>query len=222
MSPAITPKPARYYTVERGEVIARAPRPVGAVLDIGCGGGGSEHVLRAAGATRITGVEIVPEAAAVAAGRYEHVITGAVETALPELRAGAPFDTVMCLDVLEHLVNPWSVLRELAAVSAPDATLLVSVPNARHWGLLRDLVLRGTFGYREWGHRDVTHLRWFTRRDLAAMLDGSGWDVAEVWHSALRPASRLAERASRGLTAEFLVHQWFAMARRSSQVTNRQ
>lgn len=222
MSPAITPKPEGYYAVERGEVIARAPRPVGAVLDIGCGAGGSEQVLRAAGATSVTGVEIVPEAAAVAATRYERVITGAVEDALPELRGLAPFDTVMCLDVLEHLVDPWTVLRELATVAAPDATLLVSVPNARHWGLARDVVVHGTFGYREWGHRDVTHLRWFTRRDLAAMLDGSGWRVADVWHGALRPASGLLARATRGLSAEFLVHQWFAMARRSSQVTTLQ
>lgn len=219
MPAASTPKPASYYNQGRAEVIARARRPVGVVLDIGCGGGGSEQALREAGATRITGVEIEAEAAAVAAGRYDRVITGAVEDALPELRTLAPFDTVMCLDVLEHLVDPWAVLRELSGLAAPGATLLVSVPNARHWGLMRDVVVGGTFGYTEWGHRDVTHLRWFTRRDLAAMVDGAGWDVDAVWHSTLRPASRLVERATRGLSAEFLVHQWFAVARRSSEVT---
>ena len=31
-------------------------------------------------------------------------------------------------------------------------------------------MLRGTFGYTEFGHRDATHLRWYTRRDLVALV----------------------------------------------------
>lgn len=210
------PKPPSYYGQARTEVIARARRPVGAVLDVGCGAGLSEAALRAAGATLITGVEIEPSAAAEAAGRYDHVVTGAVEAALADL--AGPFDTVMCLDVLEHLVDPWSVLRSLAQITSPTGSLLVSVPNARHWGLLRDLAVRGTFAYREWGHRDITHLRWFTRFDLEGALTGSGWVVEDVWHGPLRRASEVLERITRGLSAELLVHQWYAVARRSSQV----
>ena len=38
--------------------------------------------------------------------------------------------------------------------------------------------MRGTFGYTEFGHRDATHLRWYTRRDLVAMVERTGWQVA--------------------------------------------
>jgi SAM-dependent methyltransferase len=92
-----------------------------------------------------------------------------------------------------------------------DALIHVSVPNARHWSLVRDLVLRGTFGYGEWGHRDNTHLRWFTRRDLVVLLESTGWRVERTAHAPLSAPGRAAERLTRGLSAEFLVHQWSAL-----------
>jgi len=52
------------------------------VLDVGCGEGGANGPLRAAGATRITGVEIQPEAAAKAATVYDRVEVGDAREAL--------------------------------------------------------------------------------------------------------------------------------------------
>jgi 2-polyprenyl-3-methyl-5-hydroxy-6-metoxy-1,4-benzoquinol methylase len=124
-----------------------------------------------------------------------------------------PFDTILAYDVLEHLVDPAAVLRRLRELAATDALLHVSVPNARHWSLLRDLLLRGTFGYTEWGHRDSTHLRWLTPRDLRGLLEGSGWRVERSGHPPLTRAGEAAERLTRGLSAELLVYQWWALAR---------
>ena len=73
--------------------------------------------------------------------------------------------------MLEHLVDPERVLRDLHAVAAPGARLQVSLPNARHVSLMKDLIFRGTFGYTDWGHRDRTHLRWFTRRDIVDAME---------------------------------------------------
>ena len=113
-----------------------------------------------------------------------------------------PFDTFVLYDVLEHLVDPAAVLEALVPLAAPGARAHVSVPNARHWTLMRDLVLRGTFGYTDWGHRDRTHLRWFTRRDIEALL--AAHRLAGAWRRrprswGARPrstASRAARRAS--------------------------
>jgi 2-polyprenyl-3-methyl-5-hydroxy-6-metoxy-1,4-benzoquinol methylase len=138
------------------------------------------------------------------------VHTGPAQDVVPGLTG--PFDTVLLYDSLEHMPDPAQLLRSLAAVAAPGARLHVSVPNARHWSLLRDLALRGTFGYEDSGHRDSTHLRWFTRRDLRTALEDAGWRVESVTHGPLRPVSRLAERLTRGLSPEFLVYQWAALA----------
>ncbi|HVW18897.1 MAG TPA: class I SAM-dependent methyltransferase [Solirubrobacteraceae bacterium] len=203
-------KPEGYYGNERRDVVEMLPRPVGAVLDVGCGDGANAAALREAGATRIAGIEVVPEAAQRARERFDEVLTGTVEERIGDLEG--PFDTILFLDVLEHLVDPAAVLRAAHRVAAPGAHVQVSVPNARHYSLVRDLMLRGTFGYADWGHRDSTHLRWFTRRDVEALLRDAGWDVLRTSHPALG-RSRALDRVTRGRSTEFLVGQWYVLAR---------
>jgi 2-polyprenyl-3-methyl-5-hydroxy-6-metoxy-1,4-benzoquinol methylase len=200
-----------YYANTRDDVVAALPRPIGSVLDVGCGSGGVGPGLRRAGATRLTGIEVVPEQAELARARYDHVVAAPVEQGLHEL--DGPFDTILCLDVLEHLVDPEQVMRDLHGVAAPGARLQVSLPNARHVSLMKDLVIRGTFGYADWGHRDRTHLRWFTRRDIVEAMERTGWTVQRVSHPKLG-RSRSLDRLTRGRSTEFLVAQWYVLGAR--------
>jgi 2-polyprenyl-3-methyl-5-hydroxy-6-metoxy-1,4-benzoquinol methylase len=201
-----------YYANARVEVVAKLPRPLGAVLDVGCGAGGVGRSLRAAGAERLEGVEVHPEVAEEAREVYDLVHVGDVAELLEEGRIAGPFDTLVLYDVLEHLVDPARVLRALHGVATPDARIHVSVPNARHWSLLRDLVLRGTFGYTEWGHRDASHLRWFTRRDMESLLERDGWGVVESSPAVLGRGATL-DRLTRGRLTEFLALQWHVLGR---------
>ena len=187
---------------------------MGRVLDVGCGAGGTAGPLRAAGAERLVGIELDRDAAERARTRFDAVHTGRAEEQVAEL--DERFDTILCYDLLEHLPDPASLLRALGAVAAERGRLHVSVPNARHWTLARDLVLRGTFGYADAEHRDKTHLRWFTRSDLVELLGATGWPVVSVSHGELRAPSRLVARLTRGLSVEFLVYQWAALAQRST------
>jgi 2-polyprenyl-3-methyl-5-hydroxy-6-metoxy-1,4-benzoquinol methylase len=203
-------KPTGYYANTRGDLVAALPRPIGRVLDVGCGQGAVGRALREAGATWLSGIEMQPEAAAEARLHYDEVAVGAAETELDSLTP--PFDTICCYDVLEHMGDPYTVLRRLRDVASAGARLHVSVPNARHFSLVRDLVLRGTFGYTEWGHRDSTHLRWFTRRDIVASVRDAGWEVTDVSHPVLVRSKGL-DRLTRGHSTEFLVGQWYVLAR---------
>lgn len=205
-------KPAGYFEQDRVELVRQLPRPLGVVLDVGCGEGRTGASLRSAGATRIVGIELDQAAAAAAAESYDEVREGAVETELDSV--AGPFNTILLYDLLEHLVDPWDVLRRLQGVAAPGARVHVSIPNARHWTLLRDLGARGTFGYTPAEHRDVTHLRWFTRSDLVELLESTGWAVDGVDFGALRPVSKLAARLTRNLSAELLAYQLSAIAHR--------
>lgn len=204
-------KPSGYYSQERPELVELLPTPYGRVLDVGCGEGAVGRLLLERGAKAVVGVEVHEPAAEAARAVYDDVVARPVEEALETLVPA--FDTILLYDILEHLADPAPVLRGLLALAAPGGILHVSAPNARHWTLLRDLVLRGTFGYADAGHRDSTHLRWFTRADLVDLVDTSGWEVERTAHAGLRPVSALAERLTRGLTAEFLVYQWSVLAR---------
>jgi 2-polyprenyl-3-methyl-5-hydroxy-6-metoxy-1,4-benzoquinol methylase len=205
-------KPACYYSLDRAELVAELPRPIGRALDVGCGEGGVGRSLRVAGASQVHGVEIMPAAAAVARETLDSVFAGSVEDAIAEGALAGPFDTICCYDVLEHLVDPEAVLRQLRGLAAPDARLHVSIPNARHFSLVYDLVVRGTFGYTDFGHRDATHLRWYTRRDLVAMVERMGWRVAWTVGDTAGGHNRRADRLTRGRARELLALQWHLLA----------
>jgi 2-polyprenyl-3-methyl-5-hydroxy-6-metoxy-1,4-benzoquinol methylase len=146
--------------------------PPGArTLDVGCATGYLAAELAARGCA-VVGVEADPRAAEAAAEHCQGVVTGDVETAacLEELHGLAPFDALVCGDVLEHLRDPWRALRALVVLLRPGGRAAISVPNIAHWTARRAL-LRGRFDYAAHGLFDRTHLRFFTRataRDLAA------------------------------------------------------
>ena len=210
-----SPKRGDYYSQDRADLVAQLPQPLGSVLDIGCGEGGVAEGLRAAGARRLTGIELDRRAAQLAKARYDEMIVGDAEAVIASVEG--PFDTILCYDVLEHLRDPAAALNGLYRLAGERAHLHVSVPNARHYSLLRDLVFRGTFGYTEWGHRDTTHLRWFTRQDIVSLLESCGWFVRRVSHPALSPPTDLLDRLTGSRSTEFIVGQWYVLASTESE-----
>jgi hypothetical protein len=107
------------------------------------------------------------------------------------------------------------VIRGLHGLARPGARLHISVPNARHLSLLRDLVVRGTFGYTDWGHRDWTHLRWFTRSDIERLVEEAGFAVLWARPNVPRGRDRIATRLTFGRAREFLTFQWHLLATRA-------
>jgi 2-polyprenyl-3-methyl-5-hydroxy-6-metoxy-1,4-benzoquinol methylase len=210
--PLESAKSATYYALPRHDMFGQLPRPLGRVLDVGCGDGASAQWLRQAGASFVAGIEIVPESAEKARAAFDEVCAGDALTCAAELNG--PFDTTLCYDVLEHIYDPLPVLVALRELAAPGGRLHVSVPNASHVSLLWDLIVRGSFNYTPYGHRDVTHVRWFTRRDILALLAEAGWTVRHYQPSTLHWRSRILDRLSRGRSTEFFAGQWHVLAER--------
>ena len=88
---------------------------------------------------------------------------------------GGRFDLIVCADVLEHLVDPWSVVDWLRAVSHDMTILAVSIPNIRFLPALARIAVGRGFEYEECGIFDATHLRFSVRRDVDRMLRRDGW-----------------------------------------------
>lgn len=99
---------------------------------------------------------------------------------------GAP-DLVLFLDVLEHLLHPERVLAEITSTLAPDATVIVSLPNVAHVNVSFPLFLQGKFEYRDAGIRDRTHLRFFTRESAVTLLNSANLNVKSGLRSGFTP-----------------------------------
>jgi 2-polyprenyl-3-methyl-5-hydroxy-6-metoxy-1,4-benzoquinol methylase len=204
---------ADYGGLVHAEKIGLIGAPLGRVLDVGCAEGANADVLRAHGATHLAGIELDERFAARARERYDEVVCGAVpdDLAWPE----ESFDTVLCYDILEHLYDPWSSARRLAALLRPGGRLHLSIPNARSKELWLPLLLQGRFRYKPEGIMDVTHVRFFGRRDAVEMLEAAGLEVVSVDHA--KPETRkraLASALTRGFAMEFLTIQWYVLGRR--------
>lgn len=158
------------------------------------------------------GVEIDPSSAAQAERVYNRVHTEPIESAIGHLQG--PFDLILCADVLEHLVDPWHVLDRLRLVSMDHTRLAVSIPNIRHLRAIWRIAAGAGFEYEQRGTFDATHLRFFTRRNIASMLTATGWRP-ERWGSAYRSGrAKTAARLARGSLDEWLTYQWWVLAGR--------
>jgi 2-polyprenyl-3-methyl-5-hydroxy-6-metoxy-1,4-benzoquinol methylase len=143
------------------------------VLDVGCDTGRLGEILRREKGCIVHGIERDPRAAAEASLRLDRVEVRPVE-AEASFVGFEDFDVVMFLDVLEHLYDPWSVLRGARATLRSGGVILSVVPNIAHLSVVRRL-LAGRFEYQEHGMMDKTHLRWFTRRSFVDALERAGF-----------------------------------------------
>jgi SAM-dependent methyltransferase len=159
--------------------VARAMGPAGGrgpLLDVGCGGGLFAGMMRERG-YKVLGLDLSPEAAAVAWKRQQ------VPAVCARLENSPyPPQSVGCLTmfhVLEHLYDPRAYLAEAHRLLERGGSIVVQVPNADSW----QFRLMGA----AWNGVDVPrHLFDYRARDVAALLEGAGFEVVRSKHFSLR------------------------------------
>jgi 2-polyprenyl-3-methyl-5-hydroxy-6-metoxy-1,4-benzoquinol methylase len=87
------------------------------------------------------------------------------------------FDCVTCLEVIEHVVDPLRLLKELHRVLRPHGQLVLTTPNIRYFRNILKLVREGRFPHTTtdtfiWGGG---HLHYFTQADVAQLLGEAGF-----------------------------------------------
>jgi len=81
------------------------------------------------------------------------------------------FDYVIYADVLEHLRDPESVVKQLNLTLKNDGSIFISVPNISHNSVIIDLI-NDKFSYRDFGLLDSTHIKFFTENSLDDFTKG--------------------------------------------------
>lgn len=167
----------RHRGQARPDLLERIPHEAKSILEFGCGDGVLGATVKARQACRYVGLELDADAVASARLRLDAVYAGDARAVLGSI--DERFDCLVGGDIVEHLDDPWSFLAALRQVAAPDARLLLSLPNIGAWPVVRDL-LYGRFDYVYLGLLCAGHVRHFTRQTIADMLAISGWEVVAI------------------------------------------
>lgn len=204
----------RYHDLVRRDVFGLLPDRVGALLDFGGGVGATAAQLRADGrAERAVLFDQVAEGALPRIDAVEALDLDDTAALSAALARTGPFDTILALDVLEHLKDPWTAVRQLGEALRPGGALIVSVPNIATLSVMLPL-LRGRFDYQDAGVLDRTHLRWFTRSSAIELVTGSGLALEAVEGNLGRRRARYFNAATGGLFERFLAVQYKLRARK--------
>jgi len=163
-------------TFDSPHTMALARIPPGArVADIGCAAGYISRVLSAKGC-HVTGIDQYPPADDAGLERF---LRCDLNDDFP-LDVGS-FDYIVLLDIVEHLRSPERFMDSLrqSRASDGDAKVILSTGNIGFF-VIRIALLFGWFNYGPRGILDLTHTRLFTFRTAKALLEQSGYRIAEV------------------------------------------
>jgi len=163
------------------------------VLDVGCGGGILAESMAAKGAT-VTGIDLAKKSLKVA---QLHSLESGVSVSyrcvpVEELAAEAPasFDVVTCMEMLEHVPDPLSVVRACAELVKPGGQVFFSTLNRNAKAYLLavvgaeyvlNMLPRGTHEYK----------RFLKPSELARMARGAGLELVQVKGMGYNPITRI-------------------------------
>ncbi len=212
---AYSAKTPAYFTGARRDYVSELPlNPNANILEIGCGEGGTGLLALSEGRCKsYCGVEICKEVAERAQPRISQIVIGNVEE-LELPWQPESFDALILSEVLEHLVDPWRVLRKLHPLLKPGALVFASSPNVAHYKTITMLV-RGQWALDDMGRMDRTHLRWFTPKTYKELFESCGFTVNSLRELLpLRPKARLFLFFSLGHLRHLFMAQMDVRARR--------
>lgn len=161
------------------KIVAKVPHG-SLVLDIGCGSGMLGKYLSENKECIVDGVDIDPDAVALAKPKYRKVGVFNLENeSLATTFKAEAYDCIVMADVVEHLVHPEQLFHDVKQLLKPNGILLFSIPNITHLSAGLELVL-GKFGYHNSGLLDSTHVRFYSRQSFVEKLETNGIYAAEI------------------------------------------
>jgi 2-polyprenyl-3-methyl-5-hydroxy-6-metoxy-1,4-benzoquinol methylase len=199
-----------YFRNVRFDIIYLIPCGAKNILEIGCGEGDTLLELKKQGkAEYIVGIDIKKFDQETKLDRFLNIEIENSNIPYPD----GFFDVIVCADVLEHLINPWETVRRLRRYIAPGGYLIASLPNFREIKNLFTIFVKGDFRYTKEGTLDISHLRFFCKRNIRELFEKEGFIVQRLTYD-MNPLSKrqLINRFTFGLIEELLVMQYLVVA----------
>jgi 2-polyprenyl-3-methyl-5-hydroxy-6-metoxy-1,4-benzoquinol methylase len=178
LQPSAAIKEGDYFRQERRDIEAIIPEDAMRILDVGCGEGMLGKRLLQKGAREVVGIELDGAASKRAQENISRVICGNIEDLNISFNERY-FDCMVFADILEHLIDPLSVLKKFKGCLADSGVIVASIPNVRYYGVLSMLV-EGHWRYENSGILDKTHLRFFTLKEIGSLFKEAGFEITGI------------------------------------------
>jgi 2-polyprenyl-3-methyl-5-hydroxy-6-metoxy-1,4-benzoquinol methylase len=149
------------------------------ILDVGCSTGGFGKQLKSIHQCETWGIEPFFEAFQAAQKVLDVTVNAGIEDALKIIKK-EKFDHIFFIDVLEHLENPWEILKAIKNNLSENGRIVASIPNIRYYPVMLGLLRYSDFMYVQSGVLDKTHLRFFTQKSMIKMFEESGFNVIQI------------------------------------------
>ncbi len=203
-------KETAYFNHARSDILPLLPSSFSRVFEIGCGDGATLRELQRKYKLDFSGgIDIAPQSAERLRPHVDLALSGNIEQAdLPdEVRN---IDVILCLDVLEHLVDPWSVLKKLHGRLSENGVIIASIPNVRYFKVSMPLLFAGQWQLQDAGILDRTHLRFFVKETVVELMTSSGLHLHSIKPKGLEAPrkARLLNLATLGLFENLLAEQY--------------
>ena len=158
------------------------------VLEIGAGPGSITRVLNNNNNCKITAIDIVPD-------HIDRLMEYCDAVHLADLNdvqwpkiigTDEKFDVILAGDVLEHLIDPLTCLRNMVSLLNDDGSIVISIPHIGH-AVIAACLWDEDFEYRDWGLLDRTHLRFFGIKNIQQLVDNAGLKIVGLKFTMLHP-----------------------------------
>jgi len=160
-----------YFSNTRFEIKPLLPIFSDSVLEIGCGNGATLKWLKESNMCKTTtAIELVESMAKEAEKSVDKVYIGDCEKIVLDLIPNS-YDLILCLDVLEHMIDPWIFIEKVQLSLKPGGIIVASIPNIRNANVIAKLLFNKTFKYESHGLLDKTHLRFFTKISAQELMN---------------------------------------------------
>ncbi len=148
------------------------------VLELGCSTGYLTRHLVKNKKCQVVGVELNPAAARKAKKYTTQIIIGDLENpqTWTKIQKAGKFDVVFGSAVIEHLTDPWRVLKKIYALLPINGLLVLTMPNIAWWRCRLSLLL-GKWDYQDYGTFDKTHNKFFTLFSMRHALQDVGFKI---------------------------------------------
>jgi len=209
------------YIGIRNDILDLVPNSVSRVLDVGCSTGAlGEQIKRRNNNLEVVGIELDEQMAKIAKEKLDRVIMGDIEKInFGDYLKLNYFDCIIFADILEHLKDPWNVLKSATSFLSNDGVIVASIPNIRHYTTIINLLFKGYWPYRERGIHDKTHLRFFTLRNVEELFQHASLKIVRIERNYRiiekpHPLNKYAKYFAFLFLRDFLTFQYLIVAKK--------